>query len=704
MRKDLHLRRNWPNYLMLGIFLYIAYLPLSSFLFAPKNDALTANFPNKYFFSAALHAGKLPLWNPFINFGLPLYADPGFAFWHPLTWLFGAIGYNIYMLVIEVLCYTWLGGIFMYRLGKYLGHGQPTAFLMGILFMCCGFFIGNQSHINFLTAAAFLPLVLQTFLQLQQQLSPKRLLFAAGSLFLVISAGHPAIPFATVYFLSVLVLALLLQRSSTSRGSQFIAILKTNGLLLLTVLGLAAPVLLSWVEIYTQFSRSKPVLQSTQTDLGFTFSSFISFLFPFSTTAYTDSFSTDLSMRNGYFSFLGFALFIIAMTGRRNKCQNIFLASGAVMLLFSLGGPFKADLYRHLPLLRYVRSNGEYRIFAILSFIIVLSYPLDLLLKGSPARLTEAPIDSLLKERTPLRMLNHILAAITAGCSLIIAVVAIYLWRHGQGFPFTPKAGLTANIKNLLDYLSFPARLLINATYLLLLLSVWFLLKNRLPPAQLLPPVLMADLVLFCWLHLPVTGVQQKSPSEITKYFSTIAPRLPIPRLIPICENIRQGEDLQKIIGCWSYYSKQPGAPQLCEYPTLLSTTEDYFNSNLSDTINTHPFIFLQRQLPGSTLSIKTFGPQQIDINVFSPTADTLILLQNSYPGWKTQLNDKPHPWEKKYISFMGSAVPAGSSLLSFRFENHRPGQYFLISLVTLTILIALSAKGKKQNSLTRDF
>src|ERR1700748_2700273 len=102
--------KDWRNYGLLGLFLLLAYLPLSSFLFALKNDALINNFPNKYFFSAALHAGHLPIWNPYMNFGLPLYADPGFAFWNPITWLFGLIGYNIHWLTVEVLVYIWLGG------------------------------------------------------------------------------------------------------------------------------------------------------------------------------------------------------------------------------------------------------------------------------------------------------------------------------------------------------------------------------------------------------------------------------------------------------------------------------------------------------------------------------------------------------------------------------------------------------------------
>ena len=67
-------------YLWLLAILLLAYLPLSTCYFGMKNDAFSDNFPNKYFLSEALHSGMLPLWNPYMNFGFPVYADVGFAF------------------------------------------------------------------------------------------------------------------------------------------------------------------------------------------------------------------------------------------------------------------------------------------------------------------------------------------------------------------------------------------------------------------------------------------------------------------------------------------------------------------------------------------------------------------------------------------------------------------------------------------------
>ena len=114
-KAHMRLRLSKP-YLLLLIVLFVCYLPLSTFYFGMKNDAFSDNFPNKFFLSEAIHSGMLPLWNPYMNFGFPVYADPGFAFWNPITWVFALIGYSAYTLTVEVLFYIYIAGISMFAL------------------------------------------------------------------------------------------------------------------------------------------------------------------------------------------------------------------------------------------------------------------------------------------------------------------------------------------------------------------------------------------------------------------------------------------------------------------------------------------------------------------------------------------------------------------------------------------------------------
>jgi len=672
MPKDKHTGKDWLNYLLLGLFLYIAYLPLSSLLFAVKNDALTENFPPKYFFSAALHSGHLPLWNPYMNFGLPVYADPGFAFWNPLTWLFGAIGYTPRLLSIEILTYIWLAGIFMYRLGLYLGHSRLTAFLMGMLFMCCGFFIGHLAHTNFITCAAFLPLVTQTFMQAQTSPSPKRLFFAAASICLLITGGHPAIPIGTIYFLVALLIGRVLTTEKEHRIPELKDTARTNLLLLLTVLGLSAPVWLSWAEIWPYFNRASPIFQLGQQGLGFTVRAWISFLFPFATTAKTGLFGTVGYMRNGYISFIGFALLLVALAGKKNKTQLIFLGGGILMLLLSLGSPVKSILYSHLPLLEYIRTNGEFRVFTLFSFIIILSWPLENMLATG---------------KIP-QMLDRLLLVFLSLSIIAIIVVFATSLRHGLLPAYTPMH----QIKQLIEFLPLPTRLLINAVILLGLLSTYYLLRKKLAPKTLIPALIIADLVILCWIQIPITGVQQKSPGAIRDLLSDAPPGIPLPKLTPIAGNVRPG--LERIVGRWSYYSKQPGAPILCDYPVLFHSTGDYFNSRWPDSLNHRPFVFLAQSPEPPAL--EKFSPASIAITTTTSQPDTLVLLQNDFPRWQTSLDNQPCPHIRTYGAFMGIIVPPGSHHLLFRFSTTQLLWYMLIPLATMLILLIAAKRPQR--------
>src|SRR5687768_12732894 len=103
------LKSQRSRFRMLLIFtgvLFIAYLPVTSFLFYLKNDAFLNYFPPKFFMSESIHAGFLPLWNPYINYGIPQYADMNAGYWSPITWLVAStIGYNAYTFTIEAVCY-----------------------------------------------------------------------------------------------------------------------------------------------------------------------------------------------------------------------------------------------------------------------------------------------------------------------------------------------------------------------------------------------------------------------------------------------------------------------------------------------------------------------------------------------------------------------------------------------------------------------
>jgi hypothetical protein len=647
-------RSSFFIYLLLLLFLVIAYLPLSSSLFALKNDALTANFPNKYFFSASLKNGYLPIWNPYINFGLPLYADPGFAFWNPITWIFGGIGYSVPILSVEILFYIWIAGITAYGLGIWLGHNKRVSFCLGVMYMCCGFFIGNLQHTNFLTCAAFLPLVLKNCLALQKGFKIRTLFFCLVSLYLLGTGGHPAIPVACIYFLFVVQLgAVIFSEGGENKKQIILRLIKTDLILTACFLILALPLFYSYYEIYPHFTRANPVLQSSYTDTGFDISSYLSFVYPFSTSGNSSWFHNDPLMRNGYFSLVGFSCFLIALIKKKNYFQRIFLLAGLFMFLLSLGGPVKEMLYPLLPFLDHIRTNGEFRIFGILSFLLVGSFILK----------------DLLEERN-IRIFRNFLVIIAGICLVIVVGHFINAPSSKLFISDSQKNSVPVflNIKSWLDTLTFFDRLFINASVLLIIICLYFLFAGKIINRILLPLFIMTDLVVFSWINLPVTGVQLLSPFDIQQYFIQVPSGIPIPSLKPIAENRYLGRDLNKVIGCWSYYSKQPGTPFLCNYPSRLNNTSIYFNTYLPDFINQKPFVFLQNH-SGQYINITSFKPTGIYIQTKSADEDSLVLLQNNYFKWKCFINGKPADILPYAIAFMKVPITKGTNEIRFIYD-----------------------------------
>ncbi len=667
MRDNSISKQHLTVYLKLLLFVLIAYLPLSSFLFALKNDALTTNFPNKYFFSASLHQGFLPIWNPYINFGIPLYADPGFAFWNPITWIFGALGYSVPMLSAEIIFYIWIGGIAMYRLGIWLGHSIPVSFCMGMMYMCCGLFIGNLQHINFLTAAAFLPWVVKTYLDLQKSFSGPKLFYCLVSLYLFAAGGHPAIPLAGIYFLVFIQLGLILfDNNREERMKDFLRSLKTSLILCVCFLFLTAPLLYSYYEIYPRFTRGGPVGQSLLLNTGFDLRSYISFLFPFSNTGHDDFFTNDVLMRNGYFSVAGLACFLIAIFKKKNNYQKLFMLSGIMMLLLSIGGQLKKIIYDSLPLLNHVRINGEFRVFGILSFIIVGSYILQKLFEGSYQKEFK------------------LLLCVTALLSFII-VLGCYRYGSGNLFFFRhyiQKGDFFRAVKSWLDELRFYDRLFINAAFLFLLTGLYFLVYGRFKNSLLLPLFIASDLIICSWLNLPVTGVQLKGPFNIQTYFDQVPTGIPVPDLKPIGENKYKGEDVRNLIGDWSYYSKQPGAPERCNYPTILNHTAEYFSSSLPDTINTKPVFFILNPLRLKELVIDSYSPAEINVRVEVSEPDSLVFLQNDYFRWKVIIDGKPGQIRRSAIAFMQIPLTKGVNRVRFVYDSK------IIQFITIASLL----------------
>jgi hypothetical protein len=120
---------------------------------------------------------------------------------------------------------------------------------------------------------------------------------------------------------------------------------------------------------------------------AFTLKSFISFILPFGSIRNMDFYGTDLSMSNAYFGLLTLLFFFTGLMIKRPGMVNLFLFWGLFCLTASVGSilPVREFLYHYIPLMNLFRFPAIFRIFFILSFVIVAGFAFDEWRKGLQA-------------------------------------------------------------------------------------------------------------------------------------------------------------------------------------------------------------------------------------------------------------------------------------------------------------------------------
>jgi len=668
---------NFKPYLLLLIILLLAFLPVSTFYFGMKNDAFSDNFPNKFFFTEAIHSGFLPLWNPYMNFGFPVYADPGFAFWNPITWFFGAVvGYNAYTFTIEVLLYIYIAGITMYRLGRYFHFTYPIAIAVASMYMCSGFFIGELQHINFLTCAAFLPFLLQQFLVLSHRPNFKNSFLSSIAIYIVFAGGHPAIPIGTIYFLTTFCISILILNKEIRQNGK--VVLQFHLLSVFIFILLYSPAIYSVVSIINEYGRGATLNQFIETEYGFSPTSYLSFLYAFATVKDASFLTDDLSMRNAYFSLAGFA-FVLCQLKNKSYLVRSFLICAAVMLVLSSGGYIKGVLYSYLPFLKYIRTNGEFRIFSILCFCIVAGFGLN--------ELEIKPQTIYPRFRRIIKILLLISLSILFFALFKSLRDPLHLFSLGIKDPVTA-------IKAFINNLNFYNALFISVTVQSTVILVVFSAKAN---TKKLVLIIIADLIINSIAYLPFTGVGTVTLPEIQKTYNLNEKGITNPPIIPLKKIDTFSAKKTGLAGSSSFYNKKIGITKLTDYPSYFSNTDTYFKSSLPGIINNLPYVFLKKNIVAyanhqkyfdRALTVNFFSPQKINIKVNASQQDSLVLLQNFYKFWKVKVDGRETPVTKSFITFMSVPLNKGFHFVEFYYEDKWLFLFVLLSLSTFTTIV----------------
>ncbi len=646
--------------LILLLFVMVAYLPVFLSFFHLKNDLITQNLPTRYFISESLYSGYFPWWNPYIHFGIPQYGDMNNGFWNPFLWVIAKIfGYNIWTITFEEMLYILIGGWGVYKLMRELKIFKGISILIALSYMSCGYITGHLQHFCWITGTAFFPFVCLFFLKTNKDPALRNFILGSLAVFLFVSSTHPGLVIGAGYFFIFSLFFIFIFRRSYCQNLYHPKFWLINITFLLVSCIFSTVVIVSDINVLQHISRGEKVSIAQSLLYPTTFQSYISLLFPLAVNK-SFFFATDISMRNMYTGLASVAAFIFLFRYVNKKILIAAFVPFLFFVLLSAGGIFKNIFYHALPLLGYVRLNGEFAYFVILIILLVAAFSLQSFVRDENFKL-------LLKKYIRYLIMFFIVTSIVT-LIFVLGQHSSIIYKRFSANSFE------IAIKNILDNLQFNDLLLINIFIQLLTL---FLLTWKYSHRKSVF-ILSCNLILTTWLDLPFTGLGMASKKEMNKKMIVLPHGLYPQKLVSLNQIQFLDSSLRDELWLLGSYSKKIGYPEEEKYPVQLNTTKDFFEDTiLHDFINKQAFIFLckdttigsETNYDSSRIKINEFGPGHLRVTVNNPHYNFLIFLQNNYPYWETFLNGKKKSHFTAYKTFIGLPLSNGRQEVEFRYD-----------------------------------
>jgi hypothetical protein len=697
-------------FLVLFLFLLVAYFPVFLPYFHIKNDLITQNLPVRYIIGESLYSGYFPWWNPYINFGIPMYGDMNTGFWNPFLWLIaGTSGYGIWVITLEEMAYILVGGWGIYLLCKELfrltrnlpatreGNITPsndlynirsTAIVAAMVYMTCGFVLGHLQHFCWITGAAFFPYVLLYIFRVRRLSSVKNIILGGWCIFLFVASTHPGLVIGALYFLLFLSVALYSLREDMLPAAGAVGYWKSILLLLLAGLLLSIIVIISNMDVLHHISRGTIVTLKQSLRDPTSLPCYLSLLFPLAVQKASAFFHSDISMRNTYVNLLIFAS-LIPFVGRMGKKVLLpFCGITIFFVLLSSGGLFKTFAYYSLPLTGYVRLNGEFNYFVVLMLIL-----------AGAAGLNQAMNHLKFAEK-----LQRVLFWLKWFFWIALTASPIIIFLTRQSILFCGP-GATGDFKQttkwIIDQLSFWDMVWIQSTIALITL---YLIRRYRDNRRGLVVVVALHQALLCWCILPYTGLGMADKASRQSLISQMPKGIHAPEQKALIATTYLDSSHVRELGLLGAYSKKIGYVKKEAYPIVLTGTATLFkDSALMHFILRQSWLFLSKDttvdsatsFDSSFVHIQEFGPGQIRAVIDNKGYNYITLLQNDYPYWKVKINGRAVSHFTGFKTFITLPLSQGRQELSFSFHPApiKTALFIQLSIVLLSLLLLCSRK-----------
>jgi len=693
----------------------IGFWPVLSGLHPLKYDAIDYYFPSRHLISQFLASGEWPLWAPYQNLGYPLYADPQSGAWYPISLLLATItSYPLYMIHLEFFIHVVIAGVGMFYLVRSLLMRQEVAFMAAVAYMLSGFFVGNAQHLTWLISAAWLPVVLNTFLHLLRDSRFIKTIPFAIALFMMFSGGYPAFVFIVLYLLLVLwvVYVVMYLRSKEYRAVRKLLLYSVVSVVMFSAM--SAFILISEWQVMSWMSRGSGVTLQTALFGAFPSNVFISFVSPYS-VALTDlsSLKTDISMANGYFGLIPWLFILPGIFIRKSREVAVIFWFGVICLLAATGDqlPVREFLYRFFPLMDLFRFPSAFRLFFIFGAIVLAAFV--------------AHRYAFQKKEFPLtfKILSVLFCVGTIAWLIILrsgnylslkAFIKTGLFHYSDGFGVVQHQA---------------ADLIVAAG--LLLLCVPFIFRNSKVISVFRFMVVLAtvQMIFSVWTNAPYTAISEefrlKDVHQYVQQFPDSFPPMEKRSLLqneqlalkagPFWRNLNLLNRQIAADGFTPFKAKgfetlQDSFPQtlqmlsknqaayctrnLISEEKIRSGTENQVDSSVAICAFKIPESLQQKDSSEFSYSVTNtvFRPQQMSFNVQTGQQCLFVLQQNTHPGWQVRVDGARAEILPVNLTEMAVLLPAGNHQVTFEFVRSDIPLAWMFSMAGFALLLLLWA------------
>jgi hypothetical protein len=680
-----------------------------------KYDIIDQAYPWRYFIGECLQEGNLPFWNPYQLLGSPIHADPQSSAWYPFTWFFGYLfGYDIYVLSIDFVLHIFLAGMGMFYLAKQLKFRDETAFLMGLSYMLSGFFIGNAQHYMWIISGTWIPFIIGAFLSFKQKPSAAEAIKLGLAFFMIMTGGYPAFIILLLYLLFFIFILFLFEFIKKKDYAEMSRFLKYMGFSAIFTILAGMIILISVYHLQDAMTRGGGVTLKQALFGAFTPRSFISFILPFASIRDMEYYGTDLSMSNSYFGLITLVFFLAGLMIKRTKLVNIFLAWGLFCLAASVGSalPVREFLYDYIPFMNLFRFPALFRVFFILSFVIVAGCAFDEWRKGE------------------IKMDRKLLASVLGIGSLLLGYVIFSVYRGDLNLKYFIGNQLFINSDKttIIQHIFFQGMIqLVFIIFIIFLITKW---KTRRYALAALLTIAAIDVALAARLNGAYTVYYQGFKSkDIFEHSKTFPDGFTVPGNNPVYAN----RDTKGLVykALWrnmNIFHKQVSWEGY--NPLHLKGFEEMADNHvkLFEAILQNPLVYLADEISpldslpvhevdsnfsqgrvyldgidyghwslvigpwsfGDSVYITAFSPVEVKIKSKTKVKALVNLLQNNYYGWEASIDGQPAKVYTGNMSFLSAPVPAGEHEVVFSYDPKAVKVGLWISLATLLLGIGI--------------